>query len=376
MSLHDDQHRCAQSFAAQVENDFPATVDRFLKQFSSTLSTELAYELCPEFCGNPHLQSFYRSALAGTAKLIVDKSWQRLLSTNPQNPFLFLIGGGPGTAPLTAARRTPAGLRNVASCIYDATNLSLTKTNNLIEECHRHGIPTIALYVSRPLELAASSFIRDSALDGIIPSAKEFALRHVNAYNTFTALVLRHRRKTFLFAPAIITSLPNEITCDANVRHFRKNEINFIIAESAFISTWNILQQSLTAKSTSETQPFKVRPHKAPKATKTLKNKAALAGYLLARTLESNLKAIREVRAFPFNTRPVAISPATLSEPPTKSLSHQLIHSSQAAAERITNWHEQTEIGRQQVEDRERPLRTVVREKKTHEHEMEIVHIR
>lgn len=385
MKLDAEQQRCANNFAPQNERVSPTLTKDFLERFGFILSLDIACEMCPEVAANPELKSYYRPAIESTVRGIVDRAWKHVISAPTKDTskscVVFIVGGGTGSPLSATLRNLTTTVFKEARCIYDTTSLSLSRVNNLVEECHRHGYATIVLYISQPLAIAAKSFIEESTNAGIIPSGSEFAISHFNAFNTFITLTSRHKRKTSLFSAGIISVTGDEINCNANLRAFRKNEVTLKCAETAFLQTWNLLQAGSSAVTPNSTH--KVKPVKTPKAIKTLTQQSVLIAHLLAENLKTNLKATHQ-RGGPVSIdardelTAIANSASTVqvASAPHQELSHRRISGSKDLIEHLASLHETTAAGQKEILDNERPQRIAVQEKKTHEHEMETVLIR
>ena len=385
MTLDAEQQRCANNFVAQNERGSIALTKTLLERFGFILSVDIACELCPEVAANLQLKSYYRPAIESTVREIVDRGWKHLISTHgkksSKNCVVFIVGGGAGSPLSSALRNLAPTIFKEARCVYDTTSLSLSRVNNLVEECHRHDYPTIVLYINQPLLVSARNFIEESASAGIIPSSAEFAASHYNTFNTFIALTSRHKRKTSLLSAAIVSLTDDEINCNANLRSVRKNEVTLKRAEAAFLKAWNLLQ--VGSNDANLTSSYKVKPAKPPKTIKTLTQRSVLIARLLADNLKTNLEANRQRRMPapieaknllpPMASSSPAVQDATI---PHQHFSHKRISGSKDTIEHLTSFHETTAVGQKEMLDSERPERLVVQEKRTHEHEMETVLVR
>src|SRR5882724_227870 len=339
------------------------TVNEYLAKFGPILSTSLIAEIqAPGIC----------------RREVMDIAWQRVVSQARANSFKFAVFmlGAAGCPNRYALFNLPKSLLTKAFCVYDVSDLSLIRVNDLIEDCHRRNLRTIAIYINQPLETSARIFINESALAGLIPSASEFAISHFNTYNTFVTLVARHKKKLTRFASSVIAVYDNTIHCLKDLRP-KKNQVTVNAAEAAFLNTWN--RSQARANGADQSQPSTVRPTKVPTKTKTLRQAATFTAYLLARNVNAHLNAARQrkdAREKPESSRPAPQTQPLVQnpgEPPAQSLAHAPVYGSSDVIATLSGWHEKTAVGQDAILESESPLRVVVQEKKTHEHEMETV---
>jgi hypothetical protein len=339
------------------------TVIDYLAKFGPILSPRLVAEIqAPGIC----------------AREVMDMAWQHVVSQARANSSKFAVFmlGAAGCPNGYALFNLPKSLLTKAFCVYDVSDLSLSRVNDLIEDCHRRNLRTIAIYIDQPLETCARIFINESALAGLIPSASEFAISHFNTYNIFLTLVARHKKKLARFASSVIAVYDHTIHCLKNLRP-KKNQVTLNAAEAAFLNAWNGSQAR--ANGADQSQPSAVRPTKVPTKTKTLRQAATFTAHLLARNVNAHLNAARQrkdaKREKPESSRPAPTQPRPQSpgEPPAQSLARAPVYGSSDVLATLSGWHEKTAVGQDALLESERPLRVVVQEKKTHEHEMETV---
>jgi hypothetical protein len=312
------------------------------------------------------------------AREVMDMAWQRVVSQARANSSKFAVFmlGAAGCPNRYALFNLPTSLLTKAFCVYDVSDLSLSRVNDLIEDCHRRNLRTIAIYINQPLEASARIFINESALAGLIPSASEFAISHFNTYNTFVTLVARHKNKLTRFGSSVIALYDNTIHCLKDLRP-KKNRVTLNAAEAAFLSAWNRAQAR--SDGADQSQPSAVRPTRVPTKMKTLRQAATFTAHILARNVNVHLNEARQrnnAREKPESSRPVPLTqprPQNPGEPPAQSLAHAPVYGSSDVIATLSGWHEKTTVGQAALLESERPLRVVVQEKKTHEHEMEIV---
>ncbi len=347
-----------------AQSDARETLIDYLARFGPILSPSLVAEIqAPDIC----------------AREVMDMAWHRVVSQARANSSKFAVFmlGAAGCPNRYAIFNLPKSLLTKAFCVYDVSDLSLSRVNNLIENCHRRNLRTIAIYINQPLEASAKTFINESALAGLIPSASEFALSHFNIYNTFVTLLARHKKKTERFASSVIAVYDNTIHCLKDLRP-KKNQVTLKAAEAAFLNAWNRSQARTNGADQSQLRV--VRPAKVPSKTKTLRQAAKFTAHLLARNLNAHLNATHQQkdakRRKPQSSRPAPPPqprPHNQGEPPAQSLAHKPVHGSPDAIATVSSWYEKTAVGQEALLESERPLRIVVQEKKTHEHEMETV---
>jgi hypothetical protein len=346
-----------------AQSDARETLIDYLARFGPILSPSLVAEIqAPDIC----------------AREVMDMAWHRVVSQARANSSKFAVFmlGAAGCPNRYAIFNLPKSLLTKAFCVYDVSDLSLSRVNDLIEDCHRRNLRTIAIYINQPLEASARIFINESALAGLIPSASEFAISHFNTYNTFVTLVTRHKKKLTRFASSVIAVYDNTIHCLKDLRP-KKNQVTLNAAEAAFLNAWNGSQAR--ANGADQSQPSAVRPTKVPTKTKTLRQAARFTAHLLARNVNAHLNAARKrnnARQKPESSRPAPPTQPRLQnpgEPPGQSLAHAPVYGSSDVMATLSGWHEKTAVGQAALLENGRPQRVVVQEKKTHEHEMETV---
>lgn len=347
-----------------VQSHIAEIVIRYLTAFGSVLSPTLVNEITIHDV---------------SARDVIDNAWERVVSQARANSSKFAVFmlGAAGCPNHHALFNLPKSLLTKAFCVYDVSDLSLSRVNDLIENCHRRNLRTIAIYINQPLEASAKTFINESALAGLIPSASEFAISHFNTYNTFVTLVARHKKKTERFASSVIAVYDNTIHCLKDLRP-KKNQVTLNAAEAAFLSAWNRSQAGTNGAD--QSQLSVVRPTKVPSKTKTLRQAAKFTAHLLARNLNAHLNATHQQkdakRRKPQSSHPAPPPqprPHNQGEPPAQSLAHKPVRGSPDAIATVSGWYEKTAVGQEALLESERPLRIVVQEKKTHEHEVETV---
>ena len=347
-----------------AQSDARETLIDYLARFGPILSPSLVAEIqAPDIC----------------AREVKDIAWHRVVSQARANSSKFAVFmlGAAGCPNRYALFTLPKSLLTKAFCVYDVSDLSLSRVNDLIEDCHRRNLRTIAIYINQPLEASARIFINESALAGLIPSASEFAISHFSTYNTFVTLVARHKKKLTRFGSSVIAVYGNTIHFLKDLRP-NKNQVTLNAAEAAFLNAWNGSQAR--ANGADQSQPSAVRPTKVPTKTKTLRQAATFTAHLLARNVNAHLNAARHrkdaKREKPESSRPAPPTqprPQNPGEPPAQSLAHAPVYGSSDVIATLSGWHEKTAVGQDALLESERPLRVVVQEKKTHEHEMETV---
>src|ERR1041384_153033 len=280
-----------------AQSDARKTVSDYLAKFGPILSTSLIEEIqAPDIC----------------AREVMDMAWQRIVSQARPNSFkyaVFMLGAA-GCPNRYAISNLPKSLLTKAFCVYDVSDLSLSRVNDLIENCHRRNVRTIAIYINQPLEASAKTFINESALAGLIPSASEFAISHFNTYNTFVTLVARHKKKLARFSSSVIAVYDNTIHCLRDLRP-KKNQVTLNAAEAAFLNAWN--RSQARTNGADQSHPSAVRPTKAPTKTKTLRQAATFTAHLLARNINAHLNSARQrkdaKREKPESSRPARPTP-------------------------------------------------------------------
>ena len=344
-------------------SDVKAAAVCYVEQFGLVLSTR-----------------FVNSESPSKASAIVRETWRSAVTkTESEKPVLFIIGCGHGTPIRCAlAGLHPPLLNNNVSCVYDTSSLSMSRVNDLINECHSRAFKTVVTYINCSLQSTAQSFIQESVASGMIPSANEFAISHFNAFNTFIALLSRYSRKSSLFAATIIDLEGGLVHSHNSLRAFKKRDVTITSAETVFLSTWKELQRHPANEIMANA--FKVRPSKPPKKIRNLSQAALRTTHFLAANLKTNLSVLRKPRTTmrpPNETRAAPQdAPRPASKPPSQTLVHAPVFGSISTVETVTGVQETTTRGQEQLLEDERPARLVVRERQTHEHEMETVIVR
>src|ERR1700731_36954 len=104
------------------------TVNEYLAKFGPILSPSLFTEIQvpPGLC----------------AREVMDMAWQRVVSQARANSpkFAVFMLGAAGCPNRYALFNLPKSLLTKAFCVYDVSGLSLSRVNDLIEDCHRRNL--------------------------------------------------------------------------------------------------------------------------------------------------------------------------------------------------------------------------------------------
>jgi len=312
---------------------------------------------------------------------LLDTAWRAVtlkFSDGSIKPIVFIVGAGAGAPRSLALRQITSNAFQKIRCFYDASHLSLTRTNDLIEQCHHSNQPTIVLYISQPLVDCAKAFINEAISTNRVPSASQFALSHFNALNTFLAISKRYKKKKPLLTTAIISYEPGEITYHKNLKLLRETSICLQTYESQLIDVWHDLQTNNDNLQPQSRPVISLKPVNSPRTIKTLNQATSFAAHLLAVSLRSNLLKDSKGQTRPPSTE--ERSTVSASQPqasPAQQLTRgRVLRNEAATAASLSTEHEGNDFGREQLLDDDRPLKIVVREKTTHPHEMETLRVR
>jgi len=353
------QTRAHIDFAAQLETDPAGLVEVFLKEFNNCLFTRLAYQLCPTYNESPQSRAYYRPLIEHTAKKIIALAWQSIIESKPSRPIILLIGGGHGSGKLTACYNPAVSLQREVSLIYDGSKTGLGDLRQLIEQAHSANLHTILTFIQRPLKEAAVSAILRSTEEGEIPDPEEFAASHVAAKENFLSLVAHYKKKKDKVTPVILFNQKASEPYTTSHRELKQLTINYDEVITMFREAWTELQNGLNSKPRVLPTINKARRSKNPTTSTVL-----LVAHLLSQTLRRNISS----KTQPFKQiENVRTAPTQQTQEP----SHHHLHVHQEVIESSDNWRSQTAEGLQRTLDRQHPAHVVVKERKTHEHEME-----
>lgn len=353
------QTRAHVDFAQQLQANPAGLVKVFLKEFNNCLFTRLAYQLCPAYNESPQSRAYYRPLIESTAKEIISLAWQTVIESRPSRPVVLLIGAGHGSGKLTACYSPAVSLQREVSLIYDGSKTDLDDLRQLIEQAHAANIHTILTFLQRPLKEAAVSTILRSTEEGEIPDPEEFAASHVGAKDNFLSLVAHYKKKKDRLTPVVLFNQRATEPYTTSHRELKQLAINDGELITVFREAWTELQSGLNRKPRALSTINKARRSKNSTTSTVL-----LVAHLLSQTLRRNISSNTQ----PFKQIENSRKPHTQQ---TKELSHHHLHVHREVIEASDDWRSQTAEGLERTLDRQRPAHVVVKERKTHEHEME-----
>jgi len=355
------QTRAHLDFAAQLKADPQRMVELFLKEFNHCLFDRLAYQLCPAYNASPRTRAQFRPLINETAGQLIDLSWRTIIQSKTTRPAILIVGGGRGSGKLTCCYNPAVSLQREVSLTCDYSNAHLRTLRQLIDQAHSRNIHTLVAFVQRPLRDAAISAITQATEEGELPDPNEFAHSHVSTKENFLALVAHYKKKKNKFTPLIIFNQRSGQPYTTSHRDLKQLQITKEQALLTFQAAWHDLQNGPAIQSKSLATINRARHSRNPTTSSVL-----LIAHVLSQTLRRNISGnIQPFKKIEFTKLPPA--------PQTKEPAHHHLHVQQEVIEGSDNWRSQTAEGLQTTLDRQRPTRTVVREKKTHEHEMETV---
>ncbi len=354
------QTRAHLEFAEQLKTDPARLVSLFLKEFNHCLFTRLACQLCPDYHQSPQSRAFYFPLIKDTADELIKLAWRTTIRAKPFRPVMLIIGGGPGSGKLTACFNPAVSLQREISLIYDGSENTIDETRKLLEEAHSMGLHTFITYVQRPLRAAARSSILETTEAGEIPDPNTFATSHLRTTENFLSLVAQFKKQKDRLTPIVIFNERSAQAYTTSHRDLKKNEITIAAAIEAFQNAWDDLQNSTLTQP--ETLPAL---NKARRSKNSNLSKGLLIAHLLSQTLRRNVSQ----NVSPHKT--IAVDRNKDSQTQEPAHHHLTVH--QEVIESSDDWRSQTSEGLSKTKDRQHPAHIVVREKKTHEHEMETV---
>jgi hypothetical protein len=336
----------------------------YLQLNGTTLSTRLAAELSENFRHSNLTRGYYRNAVTPGAQLILNKAWQIILKRHSINkPLLLIAGGGPGSGKLTAINHPLLALTKETLAIYDTSDQSTRALQQIINQAHTLNIPVILAYITRPLPYAAQATIDRDLDEGLTPCPKTFATSHFENYDSFQSLTKYYSKAKKLFASIVITNVgPPDLIQTTKPSYLKQFEFTITNAEEIFAAVLNETLNSLPSNFPNP-QPISLKPRRKPRTAKTLPGQSTLIGYLLAQSLRTALISNEQKEKTESHAQVLKDS-ATGPQPPTQTLVH------------VNLENDPTQTDPERILQNERPLRTVVQETTTHNHEMETVLIR
>jgi hypothetical protein len=355
------QTRAHLDFAAQLKTDPRGMVDLFLKEFNNCLFTRLAYQLCPAYNQSPQTRAYFRSLIHHTATELINLSWQTIIKSKPARPAVLIVGGGHGSGKLTCSFNPAISLQREISLIYDGSTKQVNELGQLLKEAHTYNVHTLVTFIQRPLRDAALAAIRQSTEKGEIPDPDEFVDSHMIARDNFLTLVAHYKKRKEQFTPLIIFNEKAGQPYTTSHRDLKQIQINKEQALITFREAWDELQKEPNITSRSLGPINKARRSKNPTTSAVL-----LIAHYLSQTLRRNING--NVQPFKRIESTLLTAPPQAQEP-----SHHHLTVQQEVIESSDDWRSQTAEGLQRTLDRQHPSHVVVREKKTHEHEMETV---
>ena len=343
-----------------------------LKRIRPILSLDLIRQCCVDSNVVPRNEEILQS---------LETAWRAVtskFSDGSNKPVVIIVGAGAGAPRSLALQRVNSDVFHKIRCFYDASHLSLSRVNDLIEQCHRSNQSTIVLYITQPFVDSATTFINEAIAANQVPSASEFALSHFNALNTFLIISKRYKTQKPLFTASIISCGPGEITCHKNLKTLRETNVSLETYETELIDAWEALKENNRNRQPPSQSVIRLKPAHLPRIIKTLNQTASFTAHILARNLRSNLvKEFREQVRTSASTEQRATAPASQPpESPAHSLTHARAFGLNEAANEAPALNEANAIGPEELFDYDRPVKIVVREKTTHPHEMETLRVR
>jgi hypothetical protein len=330
-----------------------ALTNKLLQKFKPAISIRIAFELCQSEGNSPE------PVTLETARDIVRNAWKTTLDKTPSAPIVLIAGGGTGSGKLTACRNPSLGLQTETSLIYDASEEPILFFRSLIEQAHKQQIPIILAYIQRPLRDAAIDTILNATNEGVTPAPEAFALSHVNALDNFLSLVAHFKKKKELFSPAVVFNSKTNEPYSTSHRELKHARITKDAVADVFLQAWKDLHEGMLLT------PTRLRPlAKARKSKRTLINQTLLIAHLISQTIRTNVnQGLREHRV---------IETGLQTDTKASDQFERQHHISRRPFTSTDAWRTKTLAGQTRVLDRESPPHVVVREKKTHVHEMEV----
>jgi len=361
-----DRNATAKRFALAAKQNPSGFAEIYLSRFGHVLSTRLARELCPEYSKCDRLG---KTIINTAAKTIKNQTFQLTLKSPTSRPVVVIAGGGPGSGKLTTIQNSPKKLLEVTTAIIDASDESIFAAAELIHTLQQRQLPTIFIYIQRPLREAAASTILgalESNQSLTMELAEEFTGLHANTLAQFLALSARNKKKR-LFHPFVIFNEQNARTSfSTNYQELKLQSLSQPTALEIFLqvademknpsSAFYRMDRLLTARG------------KEPRPNKNYPAFTFSIARQLSENLHTNLidkrNRLREAQAKQPPTSSIESSPIAL-------LIHQQRTQDKGLEERTDAWRDATSEGREKTLDREHPQRVTFKEKTTHPHEME-----
>lgn len=343
-------------FILAAENALPQLAATLIKEFHGSLFSRNAYKLCPIYKERPDLRSSLVTTLESTAQLIIEQAWSDMLNCSPANSrLLFIAGGGQGSGKLTCCTDAPISLRKEVSLIYDASEHTLDYIKEKLKQAHEAGIQTIVVFIKRPLQHAAANTILSATDEGLIPDPDLFANSHVRSAENFLSLVAHYKKKP-LFTPIVLFNEKRSEPYTLSHRELRQTLQTFSQITAIFSETWALLQSGHFPRQQSLRTLNKSRHSKNSTTTHAL-----LCAHFLGQNLRRNIARGEQFVVTKLPSRHDVKDSASHAHYPGPTQDH---------LESSDNWRSQTLEGQTRTLDIEQPARVIVREKKTHEHEM------
>lgn len=362
-----DRNAAAKRFALAAKENPSGFAEAYLSRFGHVLSTRLARELCPEYSKCDELG---QAIIITAAKTIKNETFKLILKSATSRPIVVIAGGGPGSGKLTTIQSSPKKLQEESTAIIDASDESIFAAAELIHTLQQKRIPTIFVYIERPLREAAASTILGALENNktlTMEFAEEFARLHANILAQFLALSAKNKKKKSLFHPFVIFNGQKTKTCfSTNYQELKARAFSQPEALEIFLQVADEMKNA--------SSPFyKIDRFLNPAQVKEPRPNANYPSFtfLIARQLSENLRNNLIAKRNRLREAQTKQPPASTIESPAMALIHQQRTQDKGLEERTDAWRDLTSEGREKTLDREHPQRITFKEKTTHPHDME-----
>ncbi len=187
------QKEIQQRFADQVNNQYPALVDRYNKLPDTfdgrQLGSDNALELSPDYLADPSVSELIRAS----AQEFIARRYAEKLAVQPrQGERLVFSGGGTGAGKTTSIKMLEPALANV-EIIYDTTLSDLNFSVELIERSLKSGRAVTVIYIYRePLEAFVNGVMPRAAKTGRTVGCPFHVFTHVTTRKVMDQLATRY----------------------------------------------------------------------------------------------------------------------------------------------------------------------------------------
>lgn len=185
----------AKNFADDVSTNLSNYVDSYIQRFGKSINTDLARELCDEYCTSLESRAYLAPLIHEPASQIAKTVWNVLLSnSSDQSGVVIFLAGGPGSGKSTVANHESFKEKfHEAIIVYDSTFSKFDSAIHKIQDALSKNKEIDIFYIYRNAEDSAYSIVERAVESGRTIPIEEIVNMHWGAQQTIFQLCDQYR---------------------------------------------------------------------------------------------------------------------------------------------------------------------------------------